>query len=72
MFIYVNVYTYGTRVHKRYIHKLRRTLLFSLFLFIYIPTYVLAIVKYADGCSGIPHINPVLGRTARRDPEEDD
>jgi hypothetical protein len=34
----------------------------------YVPTYVLAVVKYADGFSGVP----LLRLAARRDPEEDD
>ena len=36
-------------------------------LYIYkVPTYVLAVVKYADGFSGVPLINSVLGRTVSR------
>ena len=30
---------------------------------VYVPTYILAVVKYADGFSGVPRISPVLGRT---------
>ena len=37
----------------------------SIYIYIYIcvPTYVLAVVKYADGFPGVPRISPVLGRT---------
>ena len=30
---------------------------------IYVPTNVFAVVKWADGFSGVPRISPVLGRT---------
>ena len=31
--------------------------------YIYIPTYVFAVVKWADSFLGVPRISPVLGRT---------
>ena len=31
----------------------------------YIPTYVLAVVKYADGFSDVPRISPVSGSMFR-------
>ena len=34
-----------------------------IYIYIYVHTYVFAVVKWADGFSGVPRISPVLGRT---------
>ena len=36
---------------------------FYIYIYIYVPTYVFAVVKWADGFLGVPRVSPVLGRT---------